>query len=272
MHKSSEKFAVVQQSLAPIDQKKLVKAFGEWPKLTTFDAKRLSREAYGIICQAMEEHEAVELAEILNRHSIGATATSERLLALAPITTVRKATFSSDKISLFVYPDTPQYFPWQAISVISLAAYEQTDTKLAEQGGWTPIWGGAPRRSWWGGGRVMPLVWKEAKFKEIKTDHIFLDVLCERPFRRFQIMPNTFDYEYLGGRLTRDYVLNFIELVNDLKHFAQSTAFNSSFLTFQKDQQTIKNFDLKVHYERELRWHRWYHLTAPYFHRGSVSM
>ena len=251
-------YSILMNELIPLDLQKTSRILARAENIILADATRSVRNCCGILAKNLTLQEATSISEEVNREGVGV--------------------FHVDQSKMY-YPERPvhinnadcleecfnardiygRYYPlsWQNIILISLGRV----VERKDSGSWACSTGAAPRRMFGapllGVGMIAPAPVEPSPARKVtEEEHLVLDIFSKDPQRKhYRIQQKSFNYDYLGERLSQNSAQNFRLFMEDVARFAQQAYGNRGINAYLTGNEPEKlDYGSLDHFDDENLW------------------
>ena len=238
-------FAIVQHNLDPLPPERLERAFRSVPQLTTADAKLLARDGFGIIVNNLTFEAAATLQHALDQQGIATDVVDQLdLPKLPPAKRLKRADCLPEALVLYDALGRPTPRPWSQVRLIAAALAPRLETDRMEAICHIRIHGVS-----------VPIT--EYYHKSQEHLRLMLEIYVHAMPPRYMIIADQFQYTYLGDRLARTALENFLLLLRDLLQYATSARANRGAEALVADPPRAFSYPTLHAFEEETVWILW---------------
>lgn len=238
------------KTLDPPDTDKLARAFRAVPSLTDTDALTLAKDAFGILVDGLSAEEAVILEQALLNAGVDVEAVDQKdLPELPPAKRLKRADCLPEGLVLYDALNRPSRVAWKHVILLAAGNVRLSDFRRIEKER-------VIRRV--GMGRaVFSIYLTDVRTKEEANLRLVLEFLLDvEPFR-YRMEAGGFNYSYLGSRLRRGPVENYLLFARDLLTFGTGATLNRGAAALAEDPPRTFEYPSKHAFEEELVWLLW---------------
>jgi hypothetical protein len=244
-------YAIMQHDLETPSTEKLVRALRVLPQFAPFDAETIARDAYGILVKNLSQKDAERLHRALQEEGVFNAMVDEReLVPLQDGFRLVKAALSDDALVIYDALQRPQRLQWSQVVMIAAGCVETSHFQRVETE--RVVYRGGPR------GGAMPIVTTDVSYHEQMLPKCVVEIFVAASPARHHIAADDFSFDYLGKRLQKGPVDNYLALVEDLLRYAPNAILNRGASLMKEEPGTILQYPGKHAFEEEIVWHLWH--------------
>jgi hypothetical protein len=250
----SQRYAVVQNELEPLDLEKLKRAFRGVPGLAPYDAGAVCNESDGILCRGFSAEQATALQANLRAEGVAAEIVDEsQLPVLPPPRLIRRVEIKPEALFIDDLVKAPIPVPWERIRLIAAGSVQLTkftrqetiteEVRFSHGHGFIPV----PRKE----------LKVEYRSKEKEDWYLRAEILLDDQSVCYSIEAERFHFASLGEGVTKDLAGNFCLLIRSLVAHAPKALLSRGAAAIASDPCQFVYYPRKNSFHEEILWMLW---------------
>ncbi|HUR46822.1 MAG TPA: hypothetical protein VMZ27_13170 [Candidatus Saccharimonadales bacterium] len=240
-------YAVLQKELIAPDLEALKRGCRVLPTLRDIDAQNMFQDAYGILIKGLDALDANALQEGLQAEGVATQVVEEsELPIIPPAKVIRQIEFLPPHLNMYDPMGRVFALPWQDIMMLAAGNVKVPEFKRGKP---------AHEEQQFHGMSHDTLT--DTRIREEHRPQLMLEIFLVGGISRYSVTGETFEFGYLGERLTADLQTNFALLLKDLAEFAPHAGMNRGAYMATQEQGEVLKYPSKHAFYEELVWMLW---------------
>jgi hypothetical protein len=244
-------YAVFQSELDMPSPAALRKPLQVLSELVALDAVTFAKDAYGMLMGGLSFEHANRFAEALNQNGVPVEVVDERdIIALPPAKHLWRIDCVPEHLVVYDALQRTTLVAWShvilaAAGVVCMPEVQRTDRDRIVV------------RGTGGHGGAVPLTLTDVTTREAQACHPRLEIFLEVPPGRIRLQGHECQYNYLGERLTQQYMTNFEVLVGDVVRSTGRALHNRGAESLGSGRGITFRYPTEHAFEEEITWLLW---------------